>query len=308
MDMENLIGKKKFSLGQNASTILFLLLFIALFGAILSFATPNFLTAYNVGVIFKQMSFFGVAALGQTLVLIIGGIDLSIGSTACLSGILFALCMTKTGMHPLLAVVICVIAGALMGYINGLFITKLKLHPFIVTLAASNIGYGFVLVISEGYTISGITGKVLTIGQGMLGPIPVPTVIFIVFVAILTYILKCTPFGRELFAIGGNAAASRLVGINVESRTRLVYLLSGAFAAFAGSGSSGMVTGSGRYSTRHLPSAYTARQSSSSFSPSFSHSFSKISSGEITAFSSKSISSASSQASFRSVFLFLFVT
>lgn len=234
MDMENLIGKKKFSLGQNASTILFLLLFIALFGAILSFATPNFLTAYNVGVIFKQMSFFGVAALGQTLVLIIGGIDLSIGSTACLSGILFALCMTKTGMHPLLAVVICVIAGALMGYINGLFITKLKLHPFIVTLAASNIGYGFVLVISEGYTISGITGKVLTIGQGMLGPIPVPTVIFIVFVAILTYILKCTPFGRELFAIGGNAAASRLVGINVESRTRLVYLLSGAFAAFAG--------------------------------------------------------------------------
>ena len=81
------------------------------------------------------------------LVLIIGGIDLSIGSTACLSGILFALCMTKTGMHPLLAVVICVIAGALMGYINGLFITKLKLHPFIVTLAASNIGYGFVLPI-----------------------------------------------------------------------------------------------------------------------------------------------------------------
>ena len=229
--MENMIEKKKFSLGQNASTILFLLLFIALFGAVLSFATPNFLTAYNVGVIFKQMSFFGVAALGQTLVLIIGGIDLSIGSTACLSGILFALCMTKTSMNPLVVVVICVIAGAVMGYINGLFITKLKLHPFIVTLAASNIGYGFVLVISKGYTISGITGKVLTIGQGMLGPVPVPTVIFIVFVAILTYILKCTPFGRELFAIGGNSAASRLVGINVESRTRLVYLLSGIMVA-----------------------------------------------------------------------------
>ena len=90
------------------------------------------------------------------------------------------------------------------------------------------------LVISEGYTISGISGKVLTIVQGMIGPIPVPTLIFVAFVLILTYVLKCTPFGRELFAIGGNAAASRLVGIKVESRTRIVYLLSSAFAAFAG--------------------------------------------------------------------------
>lgn len=232
--MENKGLKQRFSLGANVQTILFLLLFIILFGAILAAATPNFLTAYNIGVIFKQMAFFGVAALGQTLVLIIGGIDLSIGSTACLGGIFFALCMTKTGMNPIIAVIICTMAGAIMGYINGLFITKLKLHPFIVTLAASNVGYGFVLVISEGYTISGISGKVLTIGQGMIGPIPVPTLIFVAFVLILTYVLKCTPFGRELFAIGGNAAASRLVGIKVESRTRIVYLLSGAFAAFAG--------------------------------------------------------------------------
>ena len=113
--MENKGLKQRFSLGANVQTILFLLLFIILFGAILAAATPNFLTAYNIGVIFKQMAFFGVAALGQTLVLIIGGIDLSIGSTACLGGIFFALCMTKTGMYPIIAVIICTIAGALMG-------------------------------------------------------------------------------------------------------------------------------------------------------------------------------------------------
>lgn len=216
------------------STIGFLLLFIALFGAVLSSQTSNFLTAYNIGIIFKQMSFFGIAALGQTLVLITAGIDLSIGSTACLSGIFFALCMTRANMNPILAIVICVLIGCGIGYFNGLIITKLKLTPFIVTLAVSSICSGFVLVITEGHTISGITGGVLVIGQGMLGSVPVPVIIFLLLTGLLTYILKCTPFGRELLAIGGNKAAAKLVGIKVEQKTRLVYMLSGMFAAFGG--------------------------------------------------------------------------
>lgn len=232
MEIKN--ASKKRNMNQGLSTILFLLIFILLFGSMLSLATPNFLTAYNVGIVFKQMAFFGVAALGQSLVLIIAGIDLSIGSTACLGGIFFALSLTKAGMNPFLAVVLCTGLGCVLGYVNGLFITKLRLHPFIVTLAASNICYGFVLVITKGYTISGITGDVLVMGQGMLGVIPVPTLIFILFVLILTYVLTCTPFGRELFAIGGNPAAARLVGIKVESRTRIVYTIAGGLSAFAG--------------------------------------------------------------------------
>lgn len=232
--METKKIKNKFSMNQNVSTILFLMLFILLFSVILTFATPNFLNSYNIGIIIKQMSFFGIAALGQTLVLIIAGIDLSIGSTACLGGIFFALCMTTLGMNPVLAVILCTAIGCGIGYLNGLLITKLRLHPFIVTLAVSNIGYGFVLVITEGYTISGITGDVLAMGQGMLGAIPVPTLIFIAAVAVLAYILKFTPFGRELFAIGGNHAAARLVGVKVEARKRNVYLISGGLSAFAG--------------------------------------------------------------------------
>jgi len=235
------MNKKEFSpravtiLGKlSQSTIGFLLLFVVLFGAILSSQTNNFLTAYNIGIIFKQMSFFGIAALGQTLVLIIAGIDLSIGSTACLSGIFFALCMTRTNMNPILAIVICVLIGCVIGYFNGFIITKLKLTPFIVTLAVSGICSGFVLVITEGHTISGITGNVLAIGQGMIGSIPIPILIFLFLTALFAYILKCTPFGRELFAIGGNAAAAKLVGIKVEQKTRLVYLLSGMLSAFGG--------------------------------------------------------------------------
>lgn len=226
--MENIIKK------LSKSTIIFIILFIAVYGAVLSVVSPNFLTAYNIGIIFKQMSFIGIAALGQTLVLIIAGIDLSIGSTACLGGIFFALLMTKTSINPVLAIILVLIAGSLIGYLNGVIITKLNLTPFIVTLAVSEISKGFVLVITKGSTIQGIQGKVLVLGQGMVGKIPVPIIIFLLLCLLLTYLLKFTPFGRELFAIGGNAAAARLVGIQVKRKTRMVYLLSGAFATFGG--------------------------------------------------------------------------
>ena len=216
------------------STILYIVLFILIYAAVLSVVSPNFLTAYNIGIIFKQMSFIGIAALGQTLVLILAGIDLSIGSTACLGGIFFALLMTKTSLNPVLVIILVLIAGSLIGYVNGLIITKLNLTPFIVTLAVSEISKGFVLVITKGSTIQGIQGNVLTLGQGMIGKVPVPIIIFVLLCLLVTYVLKFTPFGRELFAIGGNAAAARLVGIQVKKKTRMVYLLSGTFATFAG--------------------------------------------------------------------------
>ena len=216
------------------STVFFIVIFVVLYGLMLSLVTENFFSAYNIGIILKQMSFFGIAALGQTMVLIIAGIDLSVGSTACLGGIFFALFMTKTAINPVVAIILVLIAGAIIGYINGILITKLNLSPFIVTLAVSEISYGFVLVITEGYTISGITGGVLFLGQGMLGVVPVPVLIFILLALILTYILKSTPFGRELYAIGGNAAAARLVGIKVNAKKRLVYAIAGALSTFGG--------------------------------------------------------------------------
>ncbi len=228
MDVKSIFKK------MSKSTITFIVLFIVIYAAILSVVSPNFLTAYNIGIIFKQMSFIGIAALGQTLVLIIAGIDLSIGSTACLGGIIFALLMTRTGINPVIAILLVLVFGAAIGYINGILITKLNLTPFIVTLGISEVSKGFVLVITEGHTISGISGPILTLGQGMLGKIPVPIIIFFFLCLVLTYVLKCTPFGRQLFAIGGNESASRLVGIQVQKTKRFVYLLSGVFAAFGG--------------------------------------------------------------------------
>lgn len=218
-----------------SSTILFIILFIVAYGAILSFVSPNFLTPYNMGIILRQLSFFGVAALGQTLVLIIGGIDLSVGSTACLGGIFFATFLTKMNMNPILAIALTLIFGCVMGFVNGLIITGLNLTPFIVTLATSEMCYGLVLVITEGYTISGITGWVLQLGQGVLfGFLPVPFLIFLIMALLLAYLLRCTPFGRHLYAIGGNEAASRLVGVPVKRKKRNIYMLSGLLCAAAG--------------------------------------------------------------------------
>jgi len=216
------------------STSFFIILFIILYGVMLTIVSSKFLTAYNIGIIVRQMSFFGIAALGQTLVLIIAGIDLSVGSTACLGGIFFATLIVKMGVNPVLSIILVMIMGAIIGYINGTIITRMKLSPFIVTLAVSEICYGFVLVITKGSTISGITGGILFLGQGMLGVVPVPILIFILIALILAYILKNTPFGRELYAIGGNVVAARLVGIKTNRNTRIVYLLSGALACFGG--------------------------------------------------------------------------
>jgi len=228
-----LAALRKISANSNA-TALFILLFIIVFGAVLSFLSPNFLTAYNIGIIIKQMSFVGMAALGQTLVLITIGTDLSVGTTANLAGILFAIFAASNGMNPIVAIVLVLIISMLIGLVSGLLITRLRLSSFIVTLGVSEICYGAVLVLTQGETITGIKGAVLQIGKGMLGPVPVPTIIFIAFAFLLTYVMKYTPFGRMLYAIGGNKNAARLAGIRVERTTCAVFALSALLSALGG--------------------------------------------------------------------------
>lgn len=219
--------------GSN-NTSLFILLFIILLGAVLSIVSENFLTAYNIGVIVRQMSFVGMAALAQTLVLITIGTDLSVGTTACLANILFAIFATSGGMPAPIAIVLSLVICMIIGLCSGMLITKLKLSPFIVTLGISEISTGAVLVITQGVTVTGLEGPVLQLGAGMLGPVPVPTLIFIGFALIMAYVMKYTPFGREIYAIGGNANAARLVGIKVDRNTCMVFSISAALAAIGG--------------------------------------------------------------------------
>jgi len=200
----------------------------------LSVMTTTFLTQYNIGVVIRQASFVAIVALGETLVLLIGGIDLSVGYIAGLSSILGCLLMTSTNIDPYICTLIALGTGLIFGSISGLFIARMKLNPFIVTLAMGEVFAGLILVITKGYAVLNLPKKFTILGQGMVGPVPIPVIIMLILAVIMAYILRSTPFGRNIYAIGGNQFAARLVGIPVEKIKVGVYAISGMLAALAG--------------------------------------------------------------------------
>lgn len=216
------------------STECVLLLFIVLFCIAVSLRTPNFLTAYNIRTVARQISFTGIVALGQTLVLLTGGIDLSVSSMAGFNGILASKLMVEAGINPYVAILMGILSGAIIGLFSGLLVTKIKMIPFIATLAIQCIFYGAILVITEGFTISGIPQSITWLGQGKLGIIPIPTLIFLILALILGFLLNETAYGRHIYAIGGNEAAAKLLGIRVDTIKASVYVVCGALSSFAG--------------------------------------------------------------------------
>lgn len=202
--------------------------------ALLGMATPNFLTAYNLSVVVRQASFVGLVALGQTLVLLIGGIDLSVGAAAGLSAIVGGIMLTQFGVHPYAVLPLAMAFGLVIGALNGVFVAMLKLNPFIVTLAAGEIFAGLTMVITEGYPVRPLGPVFQFFGSGTIAGVPVPVIVFLGAGLILAYVLKFTKFGRDVYAVGGNRDAAELVGIRVKRVEFIVFALAGMFAALAG--------------------------------------------------------------------------
>ena len=200
----------------------------------LSFATDNFLSSYNAAVVARQAAFVGLVALGQTLVLLVGGIDLSVGAAAGLSAIMGALMLTSAGIHPYLVIPLTMLFGFGLGLINGLFVAGLRLNPFIVTLATWEIFAGMTLVITKGYPIRPLGPQFAYFGNGVILGIPIPVAMFLALGAILIWVLTQTRFGRNVFAVGGNREAAILAGIHVRRVELLAFGLAGMFAALAG--------------------------------------------------------------------------
>lgn len=217
--------------GWEASGVL--VAFIALVLA-LSLATDTFLTSYNVSVVVRQAAFVGLVALGQTLVLLVGGIDLSVGAGAGLSSIIGAIALTQWGVPPTLVIPFTMIVGFLMGAINGTFVALLRLNPFIVTLATWEIFAGLTLVITKGYPIRPLGDAFTIYGKGEPWGIPIPVMIFAATALVLIGMLSQTRFGRNIFAVGGNRDAAMLAGIPVRRVEFMAFGLSGMLASLAG--------------------------------------------------------------------------
>lgn len=216
---------------NNIGVYLTLLVLVVIFSVLSS----SFLTAGNMINLLRQIAINGLIAIGMTMVITTGGIDLSVGSILGLTAMISAYLMTS-GVPPLVAVLVCLALGTLLGFLNGFIIAQYKLQAFIVTLATMTTFRGLTYVISNGKPISNISeSSIFTfIGKGDIAGIPIPIFIFFAVFAVAYVLMTKTVFGRNVYATGGNETAAKLSGINVKSTYIRVYVISGLLAALAG--------------------------------------------------------------------------
>ncbi len=215
-------------------------LLISLVVLIIIFAiiSPYFLTLDNFSNMLLSLSLIGIVSAGMTIAIASGGMDMSVGSNMALTGVIVG-SMLHSGMPQWLAIAVGLLIGLLIGACNGISIAKVKINPLITTLATMIIVRGIAFLYSNGLSF-GIYGTKPTFpdfgywGRGILLGIPVPVILMVLVVAVVYVILTKTVFGRDVYAIGGNAEAARVCGINVERNTIWVYLIMGVLSAFAG--------------------------------------------------------------------------
>lgn len=205
----------------------------------LSFASPYFFTLRNIFNVLQGMSTIGVMAIGTTMVLIAGGLDLSVGSVLAVGAVFTARLMTYNGFNPWVAVLGGLLAGLALGLVNGLLITRAKIVPFIATLATLSIGRGLAFLLAAGkYGVASNVPMrdpgVAYLGAGYIGPVPVPVLIMLALVVISAVFLGNTVLGRQIYAVGSNVRAARLSGISVERVQLFTYIVAGGLSALAG--------------------------------------------------------------------------
>lgn len=201
---------------------------------IASITTPYFLTTFNLQATLRDLAFIGIIALGQSCLLLLGELDLSVGKIAALCGVLGGNMMVNYGINPWVSFVACIAIGMFLGMINGTIITKLKLNAMVVTIGMTGVYGGLNLVITKGRAITKVPQEIYILGTGNVMNIPVP-IIFTFGVLILVIILmKTTKFGRYVYAIGNSREAARILGIKTDNVRIKVYALVGALSALSG--------------------------------------------------------------------------
>jgi len=220
------------------------LLFLLILVAVLSYLEPGFRTERNLWNVMRQVSIIGVLAVGMTFVILTAGIDLSVGSMLAFCGMACAVVARGSrsllegndpgGIRVLWAALAAVGLGLAIGLFQGTLIGYLKIPAFVVTLGGLGAWRGATLLLSEGQPISSFSNSFKWWGQGFVGPVPVPVIIFIIFVLVAFVILRYSQYGRWIYALGGNQEAARLSGLNTTMLTISVYGIMGFCAGVAG--------------------------------------------------------------------------
>jgi ribose transport system permease protein len=203
-------------------------------GALISLATPYFLTTNNLMGVSRAFSLTAIMSIGMVMVIITGGIDLSVGSAMGLASLITAICFDAGFAMPI-SILAGLGVGICFGLTNGLLITAIGLPPFIATLGTLSIGRGLMYMITHGVPVTPDTPPAFSaLGQGYVGFVPVPVVIMIVLMVVFALVMQRTRFGRHVYATGGNEHAARLSGVKTNRIKLYVYILSSTIASLAG--------------------------------------------------------------------------
>ncbi len=221
---------KRFFLERSATGIFSVLVLIIVITGILN---PRFFSPYNLQTLGRQIVIFGLLAIGETFVIVTGGIDLSVGSLTALLNILVAWFMVH-GFGVTGGIIFTFLIAVLFGLWHGLFVTKLRVPPFVITLGSFAAARGLAAVITRGWPISGLPQGFTVLWEGMVFKVtPLPVLIFVVLAALAHFLLGYTVFGRHLYAVGGNIEAARRFGIKIDRVRMWAYVISALTAATA---------------------------------------------------------------------------
>ena len=210
--------------------ILMVLVALVLLMAVIA---PNFNRVDNLLNIARAISINAILAAGMTVVILTGGIDLSVGSTIAVSGVV-AVIAAIAGVPAPAAVLLGMGVGALCGLVNGWLTAYLALAPFIVTLGTMTFLRGLAYTITDGQPIVSSSLNFRDLGNGYVGPVPIPVIVMVAVYAVVWFVLERTRYGRHVYAVGGNAEAAKLAGVRVKRVVTSVYVLAGACAGLAG--------------------------------------------------------------------------
>jgi inositol transport system permease protein len=216
--------------GDGKNGIFFILVAIFLLSSIF---VSGFFSQANLTNVLRQIAVVTILALGATFVIILGHINVAYGSVIALTGCIASAAMVATG-NVFLALLAALVLGVVIGTINGIVITKFGIPAFIMTLAVTTVARGSALLFTKGTPVTGMGKSFLFIGQGNIGFIPVSVLILIILFVITWVLLNKTPFGRYIYAVGGNENAAIASGIKSKSVVIKAFILDGALTAIAG--------------------------------------------------------------------------
>jgi ribose transport system permease protein len=216
---------------------------IVLLVAVAFLKNPNFLQPDNIKITLRDSAMLAIVAIGVGFPILTGGIDLSVGSMVGFGGVMAAYFMMVLGLPIWLAIVLTLGLGVAVGAFNGLYVTKLHMHGFLITLVTMGLARGFILVLTGSFPITGLPMAFNFIGQGYLfNLVPIPVVICAVVAVLCYYLLRYTYIGRQIYAVGGNVEAARYSGVAVDARVFLCYIISVVCAVTVGMITAGRLT------------------------------------------------------------------